>query len=422
MKKFSIFNEAVKDAKKLDIQPNTLNYLSVEDLDNYLKVAGKFISKEAKEIINWLKINNDSYLHLLDPNAKYDNALAGFYCNGVPKDKSLNELYKTLGKVIKSGLMIEIPVFQTKDQFDAIVNKTISPDEVLIGDISSTTDGLRINKDNDFTPVAKANRDKLFKKYQPLIHKIVNQFVGKTNVSAEDLYSSACEGFVYAMNTFGHPKKRDEDGKWVEADKNEQHINYTFGQYAAYAIRNTILGAIENSHLVRIPKSEQKRQRDELGFNIKTNTISGNKTIGHDSDGNGKELFDYIDNAENGGKSIDNEDLQKLWKEAYTELESKFSKEDIELFYRNFKLNGFDSETKNQQELAAEYGLKKTTAHARISKIINYISSNKKMLDIFTNILELTHECKQNEYEEQDQFNEVSVIKGCDIKNIYGNE
>ena len=204
-----------------------------------------------------------------------------------------------------------------KSWFSQLVNKTISPDEVLIGDVSSTTDGLRINKDNDFTPVAKANRDKLFKKYQPLIHKIVNQFVGKTNVSAEDLYSSACEGFVYAMNTFGHPKKRDEDGKWVEVDKNEQHINYTFGQYAAYAIRNTILGAIENSHLVRIPKSEQKRQRDELGFNIKTNTISGNKTVGHDSDGNGKELFDYIDNAENGGKSIDNEDLQKLWKEAF---------------------------------------------------------------------------------------------------------
>ena len=37
-------------------------------------------------------------------------------------------------------------------------------------------------------------------------------------------------------------------------------------------------------------------------------------------------------------------------------------------------------------------------------------------MEIFTNILELTHECKQNEYEEQDQFNEVAVIKECDIK------
>ena len=54
MKKFSIFNEAVKDAKKLDIQPNTLNYLSVEDLDKYLKVAGKFISKEAKNFMSSL--------------------------------------------------------------------------------------------------------------------------------------------------------------------------------------------------------------------------------------------------------------------------------------------------------------------------------------------------------------------------------
>ena len=61
MKKFSIFNEAVKEAKKLDIQPNTLNYLSVEDLDKYLKVAGKFISKEAKSICKWLIDNNEDY-------------------------------------------------------------------------------------------------------------------------------------------------------------------------------------------------------------------------------------------------------------------------------------------------------------------------------------------------------------------------
>lgn len=409
MRKFTKVYEA-KESLKIDVQPDALNYLSVDDLDKYLAVAGKFISPEAKDVINWLKVNNESYLHDLDPNAKYDNALAGFYSAGVPKDDKLKELYKLVGKIVKNGLTLEIPVFQTEDQFNAIVNKQVSPDEILIGDISSTDDGLPLNKNNHLTPQAEANRERLFKKYQPLIYKVVNQFHGKSTLPYEDLYGAACEGFVNAMNTFGHPKQRDENGKWVEVEKSDKHVNYTFGQYAGYMIRNCILGAVENSHLVRISKSEQKRQREELGHNIKNNTISGNKTVGHDNEGNGKTVFDYIENSENGGKSIDTEDLHKLWKGVYAELEKKFGKEDMELFYRNYRINGYDDEKIAQKDLAKEYGLKPTTANVRINKILKYIRTNKILLDMFSDILELTHECKQNEYREEDQFNEVALL------------
>lgn len=405
MKKFSHINEA-KKASIIDIQPNTINYISANKLDAYLNIAGKFISDEAKNIINWLKINNDTYLHTLDPDGEYDNALAGFYNNGVPKNEKLKELYKYIGKLVKSGSVLEVPVFQTKEQFDSIINKTVSPDEILIGDISSTTDGMPITKDsnNDYTAAAKKNRERLFKKYQPLIYKIVNQFNGKSNLPYEELYAVACLGFVNAMGSFGHAKKRDENGKWVEVDKSEQHINYTFGQYAANQIRNQILGAIEDSHLVRISKSEQKRQREEQGFNSKLNTVSGSKTVGHDSEGNGKTVFDYIENSEAGGKNLDNEDLVALWKNAYARLEKKFGKEDMEFFYRCFKINGYEDEKKKQKELAAEYGLKPTTANVRLHKIIEYIKKDKILLDMFTQILELTHESKQELYKQEDQF------------------
>ena len=108
MRKFT----QIKEAKAaLDIQPESLNYASAEDLEKYLTVAGKFIMPETKEIVNWLIINNDTYLHDLDPKMTADNALAAFYDAGVPKDEKLKELYKLIGLVVKAERLIEIPVF-----------------------------------------------------------------------------------------------------------------------------------------------------------------------------------------------------------------------------------------------------------------------------------------------------------------------
>ena len=62
------------------------------------------------------------------------------------------------------------------------------------------------------------------------------------------------KGICYNKDIY---KLEIENGKWVEVDKEEQHTNYTFGQYVANQMRNQILGAMEDSHLVRIPKSQQ---------------------------------------------------------------------------------------------------------------------------------------------------------------------
>jgi hypothetical protein len=212
------------------------------------------------------------------------------------------------------------------------------------------------------------------------------------------------------MNSFGHSKRRDENGKWVEVPKEERHTNYTFGQYVGNQIRNQILGGIEDSHLVRVPKSVQKKDRDENGYNAKNNTISGNQTVGHDNEGNGKTVFDYIENSEDAGKNIDNEDLQKLWQGAYAKLEEKFGKEDMEIFYRCFRVNGYEEEKKKQKDIAAEYGLKPTTLNVRLHKVIDFIKKDKTLLDMFTAILELAHECKQQQYKEEDQLQEAAQL------------
>ncbi len=388
MKKFT----EKREKAKLDIQPNSINYISSNDLETYLSVAGKFIMPETKELINWLIVNNETYLHDLDPKMDAENALAAFYDAGIPKDEKYKELYKLVGKIAKADRLLEIPVFQSKEQFNAIISKKVSPDEILLD--------LKTEK----------GRAAVYKKYLPLIYKIVNQFVGKSTLPQEELFSVATLGFVNAMNSFGHSKKRDENGKWVEVDKEEQHTNYTFAQYVGNQMRNQILGAMEDSHLVRIPKSQQKKEREEKGFNTRNTSVSGDQTIGHDNEGNGKTLFDYIDNVEDGGKNIDAEDLQKLWQAAYAKLEQKFGKEDMEIFYRCFKVNGYEEEQKKQKDIAAEYGLKPTTLNVRLHKVIEYIKKDKTLLDMFTNILELSHECKQQKYQEEDQITEAHYL------------
>lgn len=389
MKKFT---ETKKGKTGLDIQPDTINYISADDLKTYLSIAGKFISDDAKEVINWLIVNNETYLHDLDPSMSADNALAAFYDKGIPTKDNLKELYKAVGKVSKAERLLEIPVFQTKEQFNDIITKKISPDEILL-DLKS-----------------EKGRAAAYNKYLPLLYKIVNQFHGKSNLPYEELFSIATLGFVNAMNSFGHSKRRDENGKWVEVPKEERHTNYTFGQYVGNQIRNQILGGIEDSHLVRVPKSVQKKDRDENGYNAKNNTISGNQTVGHDNEGNGKTVFDYIENSEDAGKNIDNEDLQKLWQGAYAKLEEKFGKEDMEIFYRCFRVNGYEEEKKKQKDIAAEYGLKPTTLNVRLHKVIDFIKKDKTLLDMFTAILELAHECKQQQYKEEDQLQEAAQL------------
>ena len=120
-----------KQKVNFEIQDNTINYISSAELKKYLDVAGKFLSEETKEIVNWLIVNNKTYISDLS-NDEDENALAGFYKAGVPKDEHLKELYKLIGLLVKSGRTLEIPVFQTKEQFESIINKTAAPDEIIL--------------------------------------------------------------------------------------------------------------------------------------------------------------------------------------------------------------------------------------------------------------------------------------------------
>ena len=372
MKKLSTLNEAVKPQKKLSVQSDSINYIDSKDLKKYLSVADKFLSDAAKEVINYLIVNNTSYLSDLATDDE-ENALAGFYNAGMPSKDNLKELWKCIDEVVNSGRPLEIPVFQTKAQFDKIIANQASPDTVIM------------NFDSE------KSRNEIAKRYEPLVHKICRQYNGKSNLSYEDLLASAYEGLTYAMNNFGK-KRTNKD------DINDETVNkYTFGQFAAYMIRFHILGTIENeSRIVRVSKSQQKKERTETGKISKNNSVSGDKQIGiHNSDEGNKTLFDFIDSQEHSDSSLDQQDLAKLWDRIYDKIKEKFGEKIFNIWCAFYGING-SKELKNK-ELADKYGVSNSSITYYCFKVNNYLQKDKEMFNMLQEVYELMKECLAEE-------------------------
>lgn len=381
MRTLSQFNEA-KEASKLKIQENSINYISSAQLKKYLEIAKAFLSDDTKNIINYLIDNNASYISELSTDSD-ENALVGFYNTGVADTQEKKDLKQWIKNVIDSGRILEIPVFLTQEQFNQILSKKISPDEVIL-DLKS-----------------EKGRNEVVKRYTPLIHKICKQYNGKSNVQYDDLLGWAYLGMTTAMNQYGKVRS-NKSSEEAEAIK-----SYTFGQYAAYIIRNTILDNIkETAHLVRIPVSQQRKEKVTTGKNVKNHSISGDKPVGHDDEGN-KSIFDFIADTSDPSSNLDREDVEKLWKEIFDDLEDHFDNKVMDIFYSFYGLNGYKKV--QNKILAKKYNVKPSQITYYCFKVREYILSNKDLKDKIIDVYELMKEC-QNDDDNKNSMNEPLYI------------
>lgn len=384
MKKLS---QKILESRKtpLEIQDDTLNYVSVEELKKYLEIADKFICDESRELIQYLIVNNKNYIDDLAP-AGEENALAYFYNNGPYKESHLMELYSLIGKINKQHKLLEIPVFQTKEQFVGIINKEFSLDEVII-DLDSN-----------------AGRNAVAKKYENLCYKIALSFNGKSNLEFDDLLAAAHEGLVWAMNGYCKKSKkatRKEEITGEEIDE-KQYRNTTFLTFASYMIRFAIFEAIKNeSHLVHVPVNKQAEERQEKGYNAKNNSISGDRHIGDDE--NSKSLFDFIGDTENAGKSVDDQDIKMVWDMLMKRLRESgnFSEKMINAWIQFNQLN--DTEKRKNKDIAAELGISPSNVTYYCYCINNFIKTDPEMKKIAKELISLFNESLQRYYEENDK-------------------
>lgn len=376
----NIINEA---KQPLDIQDDTINYIGGAELRQYLVIADKFISADAKDVINWL-IEHPNYVDdIAGPNA--DNALATFYDNGVPSTPVMKELYKSLGKVIKNGRMLEIPVFQTKEQFEAILDKKVSPDEIIL----------------DLT--TEKGRNEIAKKYEPMAWKIARSYVGRSNLDLEELYAIGMEGIVWAMNKYG--KKNDKSSASDDDVK-----AYTFHSWVSYCIRIAILEAIKDQgHLVRVPRSQQSKEKSEKGHMTKNYSISMETPVGRDKDGNSRRLSDKIGDYERAGKSLEDEDNARLWEHIHKLLKKKFDDRTLDIFYDKWGVNGHKK--LSGKELMEKYGFNaQSNINFVCSKVINYMMKNPETKEALLELYEFVESRNHDNDMEDNVFETRSLI------------
>lgn len=387
MKKYS---QIIKEARTIEAQENALGVIPKARLEKFLQIASKFLTDEAKYVCQWL-IDHEDWMK---ETKKSDsgNPIETFFNGGMPQDKNMETLYKSIMKLSKENRLLQIPTFLTKEQFDGIVQKKISPDEVYL----------------DFT--SEKGRNEIAKKYTPLVHKIAHSWVGKTAFDYDQLVSYAYQGLIYAMDSYGKKsnkqKKREEmGGEEIDMSK---YKGYTFMSYASQMMRNCILDAAKNdSRLVRIPISQQNKTRKEQGFIAKSNTVSGDQPMGNGKDGEGQTLFDIVGGIDNPGVKIDKEELDKLWDQVWAKLTDKFGKKTMDIFSNYF---GFGNAKKLKgKEMAAKYGYKSAgSITAEVVKVINFIKHDPNMFRAFTDIYELMKE-HQEDLDELDNDYQYNV-------------
>lgn len=357
MKKYSVF---IEESRDLGMDPTNIGYIKPEDLKKYVKIADKFLHDAAKLIIAFM-IENPDYEQLLSGNKNFgkndsnvQNCLEVFFKKGKPKDDDYIEIYNALIILKRKHRLMEIPLFQTREQFNKILTDTMSPDMVIL-DLESPE-----------------GRNYIVKKYENLVNKLVAQYRHVSNLTDKELESAAYVGLVNAMNSYG----RYDDTEDIERVLKIK--SYTFAQYAAQMIRNSILSDIMNlSKTVREPISAQSRERKEKGYNAKTNTTSGDRKIGDEDDENSKSVFDLISGSSNDSYEIDQKDLDTLWSKVFKAIEEEFDEVVYEAWYAFYGLNGRTQV--DNKDIAKELGCSKSNITYYCAKVNNFLKSDPKV-------------------------------------------
>lgn len=208
--------------------------------------------------------------------------------------------------------------------------------------------------------LTNAEKNQMVKQYEPLVNKLVNQFVSRVAIGWNEVKSMAYEGLVIAMNTY---------------DEEKSSMNFT--QFAAFAIRNNILTSLDNElRTVKMSAYNQKKAAEAGETSFTTVRIDMNST---DDDDRRKPQEIRLGMYEN-EKFSDGDVFEYM----YSRLEAQFSTRDCQIFYRLYGLNGFEEIT--GVEAAKMYGLSVPSISIINKKIITYIKKDTELCEMLANL------------------------------------
>ena len=201
--------------------------------------------------------------------------------------------------------------------------------------------------------------NELVKQYKPLINKITFQFYNRIKmISWEDTLSMAYEGFALAAKNY-----------------DETRSKLTFGQYAAWCMRNNILTSIDNElRTVKLSNYAQKRAT-KLGHNT-YNTISITNIEGKDStwlNHSREYIFGLYEE-----QSETDEDVNML---ILPFIKRKFGEKQCDIFEKYFGLGKYYDSNISVKDIANSYGCTSGYISQQIKRMTNAIQNNSKLID-----------------------------------------
>lgn len=203
-------------------------------------------------------------------------------------------------------------------------------------------------------------KNSMVKKYEPLVNKMVSQFVGKVAISWNEVKSMAYEGLVIAINSY---------------DEEKSSMNFT--QFAAFAIRNNILTSLDNElRTVKMSNYAQKKAAEAGEASFSTVRINTNSNDDDDRKCPQEIKLGMYENE----KFSDGDVFEYM----YSRLEDKFNTRDCEIFYRIYGLKGYEELT--GVKLAKMYNVSVPTISVINKKIINYIKKDNELCEMIANL------------------------------------
>lgn len=350
MKTFLEFISEAKSEGTLDIKQDKI---SKSDAKKYIDIAHGMLSSEAIKVIN----------DIVDADADASDLSTGLY------DTEIKALQK-------AGRIKELPWLLTKEEFNNVINSK-KPLDFYVYDL-----------------VSEKGRNALAKKFEPMLRNSAYKYANANGISSEDTYSAGLEGFTRALNNYG--KKRSEyvrtsselanvDLDKIAANEEDTTSNISFASYATAMVSNSILDYLQNEmNLVRRPKSNQQKEKEETGQISRQNVVSGDTTVGSDSDGNARSRWDTLASELDAEEtSVDNSDeLESLWKQIFAMVENKFGKEIAELWYKKNGING-----RKKENVAST-----PTEYYKLRNISKFLTTDKKAFKIMMEIKEIMME------------------------------
>lgn len=355
MKNFTNFSKiiAVNEATRLVSN----DVMTIKEINDYLNKVGKKIPKQVADIVyltaKYALTTQQSIDDIRDANKSQLNKLS--FKHNIPISE-IEDLWKSL-KDLKTNLRL-LPQYQTSSERSAFMAGKLIMSDITI-DLETS-----------------AGRNDCAKLYTPLVHKIVNGFVGKCPLDKPELMSAGMLGFTYAMNTWRKPVKNNPE--------DTENKTVPFKTYAGYCVRNQILQDINN-----------------LGYVVKTNQYGINKY--GSSAFQAQSLDSFVINVDDefkqdrlailgieDQKEIDAKSEDELMKDLYKFIDGKFKQRDIDIFYRYFGFNGYKKE--KGKDIAKTFGIAPSTVTAIVKWILSELKKDKKAMEILVNLQNIYNE------------------------------